>query len=84
MKSIIAATITVAALSLGACSKPEPVTTNLADNEFALNEADFSTEGNLGEIESNSTLGFDNTLGNVDAGLGNEGIANETATLNGN
>ncbi len=84
MKSIIAASLsTVAVLSLGACGKPEPTTANLADNELTLNEADFPAEGNLGEAGGNSTLGFDNTLGNADAGLGNEAIANEGALLNG-
>ncbi|GAA3713469.1 hypothetical protein GCM10022268_22810 [Sphingomonas cynarae] len=84
MKPIVAATLTLAAaLSLGACSKPEPTTT-VADNELTLNEGDFPAEGNLGEVEGNSTLGFDNSLGNADAGLGNEAIANEGALLNGN
>jgi hypothetical protein len=84
MKPIIAATLTLAAaLSLGACSKPEPTAT-VVDNQLTLNEGDFPAEGNLGEIEGNSTLGFDNSLGNADAGLVNEAIANEAALLNGN
>jgi hypothetical protein len=85
MKSIIAATVTVAAaLSLGACSPSQPTEANLADNALTLNEADFPAEGNFAEPEANSTLGFDNTLGNADAGLGNDGLANEGALLNGN
>ncbi len=85
MKSIITATVTVAAaLSLGACSPSTPTDANLADNALALNEADFPAEGNLAEPEANSTLGFDNALGNSDAGLGNEGLANEGVLLNGN
>ncbi len=84
MKSIIAAALTVAALSLGACSKSEPTATNLAGNEVTLNEADFPAETSPGETESNSMLGFDNTLGNADAALGNEGIANQGALSNGN
>ncbi len=84
MKSIVAVTLTLAAASsLGACSKSEPTTT-VADNQLTLNEGDFPAEGNLGEAESNSTLGFDNSLGNADAGLVNEVIANEGALLNGN
>lgn len=84
MRSIAATTLTLAAaLSLGACSQSEPTTT-VADNQLTLNESDFPAEGNPGEIAGNSTLGFDNSLSNADAGLVNEAIANEGALLNGN
>ncbi len=68
MKSAVA--VSLAALSLAACSPSEPAATNLSDNEVVLNEADIPAEGNAADADDfgNSTLGFDNTLDSAVSG----------------
>jgi hypothetical protein len=80
MKSAIA--VSLAALSLVACSPSEPAATNLSDNEVTLNEADIPAEDNAGADYGNSTLGFDNSLDNAAAVSGNDVLANSGVTTN--